>query len=199
MMTFPCYATGFQIQPQDGAAFKHLSPLLNRLQQVRYSLQVDDPSANQGQMTSSLDTALEQSLLALGAQSLDLPLPPAIPQEMDFAFTYDGRKVAVEIEKSNREKILRDILKCHMYLHVGADFSVVALPVNYPHTHGVWNLFEFGVQRFRECQNYGFGTPDRLSRILLIGFEQFEAATNEALSSKSRARMRKLAAAGASN
>src|ERR1039457_6249225 len=122
-------------------------------------------------------------------------LTPDIPQELDAALGFGGRSVAIEIEKGNREKILRDILKCHMYLHAGADFAIVALPKNYSHTQGVWNLFNFGVQRFRECLNYGFGTADTLGRILLLGFEQFVASTNAPLSRKTRIHMREQAAA----
>ena len=106
-----------------------------------------------------------------------------------------GRSVAVEIEKANREKILRDILKCHMYLHAGADFAIVGLPKNYSHSNGVWNLFEFGVQRFNECRAYGFGTTDKLGRILLLGYEQYAASTNRLLCTATRQEMRTEAAA----
>jgi len=95
-----------------------------------------------------------------------LPLPAGVPQELDFAFTFGGRTVAVEIGESEPREILRDILKCHIYLHAGADFAVVAVPRNYAHKHGVWNLFQFGVDRYEECRTYGFGTPDKLGRIL---------------------------------
>jgi len=100
----------------------------------------------------------------------------------------------VEIEKTNQEKLLRDILKCHMYLHAGADFAVVGLPKNYPHTRGMWNLYDFGVQRFSECRTYGFGTPDKLNRILLLGFEQFDTATARSLDVAWRNRVRREAA-----
>jgi hypothetical protein len=77
-----------------------------------------------------------------------------------------------------------------MYLRFGADFAVVALPRNYPHKHGVWDLFDFGVQRLKECNAYGFGTAENLGRVLLLGFQQFDAATNEPLSVETRRRMR---------
>ena len=100
----------------------------------------------------------------------------------------------MEIEKTNREKILRDILKCHMYLQAGADFAVVGLPKNYPHSRGLWNLYEFGVQRFSECRTYGFGTPDNLNRILLLGFEQLDTTTARPLDVAWRNRVRREAA-----
>jgi hypothetical protein len=193
MTTFPAYAGNFELYPKNSEAFHHLSPLIARLQRIEFNLHVIDPSVNQGQMASTFDVALEKSFHTLDATPLDLPLSHDIPQELDFAFTFAGRKIAVEIEKANREKILRDILKCHMYLHSGADFALVVLAKNYPHKHGVWNLFEFGVQRFDECRVYGFGTPDKLGRILILGFEQFASDSSEPLSVKTRENMRRQA------
>ncbi len=196
MISFPAYATGFELHPQVGAAFQHLSPLIGRLTRVEFVLRVNDPTVNQGQMASDFDRELEQVLYSLGTAAYTFPLPPEIPQEFDFAFTFAGRTVAVEIEKANREKILRDILKCHMYQHFGADFTIIGLPKNYPHTHGVWNLFKFGVDRFGECKTYGFGTQDKLGRILLFGYEQYATATNDLLSKQTRQQMRAKAAEG---
>ena len=194
MIEFRAYASNFELFPKEGEAFQWLSPLLGGLKNVDFVLRVDNPSSNQGQMVSNLDDKLEKVLLTRGVTHFDLQLPKEIPQEFDFAFEYSGRTVAVEIEKTNREKILRDILKCHMYLHAGADFAMVVLPKNYPHKHGVWNLFDFGVQRFSECKAFGFGTPDKLGRILFLGFEQFTASTNEPLTTRIRQQIREEAA-----
>jgi len=190
MATFPAFLGNFETYPREGLAYGLLSPLLGQLKRVDFVLRVVDPLKNQGQMDSNLDQSLESSLLALGASSADWALPDLVQQELDFAFKYADSIVAVEIEKANREKILRDILKCHMYLRFGADFAVVALPRNYPHKHGVWDLFDFGVQRLKECNAYGFGTAENLGRVLLLGFQQFDAATNEPLSVETRRRMR---------
>jgi hypothetical protein len=96
-------------------------------------------------MGSDFDDAFEKAIYSAGGSSAKIRLPLEIPQELDFAFTFDGCVVAVEIEKANREKILRDILKCHMYLSAGADYALVVLPRNYCHKLGVWDLFDFGV------------------------------------------------------
>lgn len=192
---FQTYASNFELFPNDGVAFHSLSPLLKKIQRVDFVIRVDDPSANQGQMVSDFDNKLEKVLLVHGAIPSELRLPPGIPQEFDFVFSFAGQTVAVEIEKTNREKILRDILKCHIYIHAGADFALIGLPKNYPHSHGVWDLFEFGVQRLRECKTFGFGTADKLGRILLLGYEQFVSSTNELLSKETRQRMRKEAIA----
>jgi hypothetical protein len=188
--SFRAYATGFELHPKSGIAFEHLTRLFSRLTRVEFELRVANVAVNQGQMASDFDSKLERTLHDLGAAPYSFRTPPEIPQEHDFAFTFDSRSVVMEIEKSNREKILRDILKCHMYLHSGADFAVVALPRNYPHTMGVWNLFDFGVQRFNECQAYGFGRPELLARILLLGYDQFDAGTSGLLSRQTRQRMR---------
>lgn len=195
MKEFHAYAANFELFPDNTDAFRHLSPLLRQLNRVDFTLRVENPSANQGQMASNFDGELERALRSLGARQYHLRLPEGIPQEFDFAFEYKGRSVAVEIEKSNREKILRDILKCHIYMHVGIDYALVGLLKNYAHSHGIWDLYSFGVQRFKECINYGFGTPDKLGRILLFGFTQYDAASNKQLSSLIRQQIRKKAAA----
>ena len=194
MIVFSAFASNFELYPKNGKATQQLAPLLGNVKRVDYTFSVVDPKVNQGQMASTFDAELEECIITLGATALDFRLPATIPQEHDFAFSFAGHKVAVEIEKANREKILRDFLKCHMYLHSGADFALVALPKNYPHKVGVWNLFEFGVQRYNECLAYGFGTTESLGRILLMGFEQFDGTTNAPLSTKTRERMRMEAA-----
>lgn len=194
MTAFSAYADNFEHHPNGGEAARHLAPLFSSLGRIDFSFSVDDPKVNQGQMASDFDAALENALRVGGTTPLKLPLPPGVPQELDFAFAFGDRTVAVEIEKTNREKILRDILKCHIYLHAGAHFAVVALPRNYAHKHGVWNLFEFGIERYNECRTYGFGTAEKLGRILLLGFDQREAATNRLLSKAIREEMRAKAA-----
>ena len=79
-------------------------------------------------------------------------------------------------------------------MRAGADFAIIALPKNYSHRHGIWNLFEFGAQRFRECLTYGFGTRDLFDRILLLGFEQFVASTQAPFSRQSRLDMKERSA-----
>lgn len=190
MLSFAAYATNFDAYPRDAEAFAHLAPLLERIVRVEFAFTVTKSLKNNAQMTSDFDDALEKRLFALGADVFDLELPSDIPQELDFAFKFDGHKVAVEVEKANREKILRDILKCHMYLHSGADFAVIALPKNYPHRRDVWDLFDWGVKRYRECRAYGFGSAEVLGKIVLLGFEQFEASTNRSLCEATRGEMR---------
>jgi hypothetical protein len=193
MREFQAYAANFELFPQSGEAFQHLFLLLEPLKRLDFTFRVNDPEVNQGQMISDFDNVLENTLLKNGATHYDLQLPSEIPQEFDFAFEYHGRKVAVEIEKSNREKILRDILKCHMYLHAGVDYTLVGLPRNYAHSHGIWDLYQEGVQRLTECLQYGFGTPDKLNKVLLLGFTQYDTISNEPLNPNIRKQMREKA------
>lgn len=194
MIDFSVYASDFQLFPGQGEAFDLLNPLIRGMRNITYSFQVKDPSKNQGQMTSDFDDQLQRAFLSQGANEYNLSLPSDMRQELDFTFEYKGHSVAVEIEKTNREKILRDILKSHMYLYYGADFALLVLPENYPHSHGCWDLFEFGADMYSKCRQYGFGTLDKLSRILLLGFTQYDAMNNERLSSQIRQQMRKKAA-----
>jgi hypothetical protein len=194
MIAFPAYATNFELHPKDGEAARHLTPLLGGLGRIDFAFSVADAKVNQGQTACDFDDALEKALHARGATTFTSSLPSGIPQELDFAFTFDGKTVAVEIEKANREKILRDILKCHVYLCAGADFAIVGLPRNYAHKHGVWDLFKFGVERYNECRTYGFGSAENLGRILLFGYEQYDTTTNRLLSKVTREEMRRKAA-----
>ncbi len=195
MTSFPAYATNFELHPKEGVAALHLAPLLTGLVRIDFAFRVDDATVNQGQIDSDFDARFEDALRFRGAKPMDLNLPASVPQELDFAFTFCRRRVAVEIEKANREKILRDLLKSHIYLHAGADFALVVLPRNYAHKHGVWNLFGFGVERYDECRTFGFGSPDKLGRIALLGFDQHETATNRLLSKAIREQWRTKATA----
>jgi len=193
MIEIKAHCSGIELYPTDSLAHESLKGVLSGIGGFDYVFRVNDPNVNQGQMTSNFDDQLEQAILAQGASAHSFSLPAEIPQQFDFAFRCDDSIVAVEVEKTNREKILRDILKAHMYLHSGADYALLALPKNYPHTHGIWNLYEFGVQRFRECRTFGFGVEDRLGRIILLGFEQFDAQTQKPLDRNWRAKVRQMA------
>ena len=108
MTEFQAYATSFEIYPKEGEAFQYLLPILGRIERLDFTLRVNDPSVNQGQMISDFDEELKKMLQTLGAEPWNLTFPH--PQEFDFAFMFAKRRVVVEIEKTNCEKILRDIL-----------------------------------------------------------------------------------------
>jgi hypothetical protein len=118
---FPVYASRFQLFPEAGEAYNHLKNLFSGLGRIDFSFSIVDPTKNNGQMVSDFDDQLKNAVFSHGATPHHLKLPPEIRHELDFAFEYGGHSVAVEVEKTNREKILRDIMKCHIYMQSGAD------------------------------------------------------------------------------
>ena len=182
----------FELYPEEGAAYEALSFHLLDLDPIDFTFTVNDPHTNQGQLSCDFDKRLEEAILERGALRRHLNLS-AFGQQLDFAFEIGGEVVAVEVEKANREKILRDILKAHMYLHSGADCALIVLPRNYAHSGGIWDLYDFGVQRFNECRKYGFGRPELLERILILGFTQYDAETGKVIDTAWRQRVRQMA------
>jgi len=76
----------------------------------------------------------------LGASVFQLSLPKNIRQRDDGGFSVNGHRFAVEIEKTNKWKILHDIFKFHMYMHFDeVNFCLLVLPKSYPHAIGKWN------------------------------------------------------------
>lgn len=129
-----------------------------------------------------------ESLLAHGGQAAELDLPPEVVKEYVFAFSFAKKLVVAEVEKANRDKILYDFLKFHMYLRHGADFALLILPKNYSHRGGEWNLFDWGTTRYKQSLEFGFGSPSIFQRILVIGYEQF-TIEGAILNSKLRAQL----------
>lgn len=193
MSRFPAYASKFEFWPKEGEAHDLIAPLFDGLERVDFDFEVLDPRVNQGQFTGHFDRELRNALHDAGAKEFHLKLLQGIPQQYDFAFSYRDKKIVVEIEKANQEKILRDLLKSHMYLRSGADFALVVLPRNYAHSKGMWDLFRFGVERYNECLKYGFGTPEGLGKVLLVGYTQFDGESGGKMNVAIRQRMRSIA------
>lgn len=179
-------ARRFEAYPVTSSAFGALRPLLDRCDEVRFSGRIGEKNNNQ--ITLDFDSRLRDALCGHGATLADLSLPSDVAMEYDFAFDFGGHRVVVEVEKANREKILYDILKCHMYLSGDADYALLVLPKNYPHRHGEWDLFATGVTRYLECLDFGFGTPETFDRILIVGYEQ-ATADGERLTGQIRSRL----------
>ncbi len=179
-------ARQFDAFPETSSAYGALRPLLERCDEVRFSGRIGEKNNNQ--ITLDLDERLCDALCGHGATETELSLPEGVAKEYDFAFDFAGHRVAVEVEKANREKILYDILKCHMYLSGDATFALLVLPKNYPHRHGEWDLFATGVARYLQCVDFGFGTPETFDRILIVGYEQ-ATADGERLTGQIRSRL----------
>lgn len=163
-------ARHFELFPKDSTAYRELRPLLVACKEVRFPYSIGDRNSNQ--FTLEFDDKLKAQLITCGAVEAQFEMPAEIKKEYDFAFSFAGKLVVVEVEKANREKILYDYLKFHMYLKSGADFSILFLTKNYAHRLGEWDLFDWSVKRYRQCLEFGFGNSQLFDRMLLVGYEQ---------------------------
>ena len=81
--------------------------------------------------------------------------------------------MVIEIEKANKEKILRDIVKMLLFLNEGqAELAALICPRNYVHTGGVWQVFETAKQVLRAFVDVTELPPSKARRIALIGCTQ---------------------------
>jgi hypothetical protein len=134
-------------------------------------------------------------LIALGAEEFHFKLSSGAPQQIDVALSYSGKTVAVEVEKANRETILRDLFKSNMYLSAGADLAALFLPRNYPHKHSVWDFVWIRQREIRRmCQVRARKSRDistnHSSRLYSMGFRQRKAAYNRCAPANAGARTR---------
>jgi len=98
---------------------------------------------------------------------------PDVAKEFDFAIRYKNANVVVEVEKANWEKVLYDFLKAHIYFASGADYVIIFVPKNYVHSgKSPTPSFQKARLRYDQCLSFGFGSPENLGRILLVGYEQ---------------------------
>ena len=163
-------AREFECYPMGGSAHRLLFPLVNRLGELPFTGSVGQK--NSGQWDSDLDDRLADRFCKMsGVARLEIPMP-TIKKTFDFAFCRKEQKVVVEVEKANWEKVLYDFLKAHMYFAAGADFAMVFVPKNYVHSgKSPKKSFQQARQRYDHCVEYGFGTPESLGKILLVGYE----------------------------
>jgi hypothetical protein len=164
-------ARNFECFPTESSAYLELCSLLKQCEELRFPFTIGETNSNQ--FTFSFDAHLKVNLLSHGALEAELTLPREFVKEYDFVFSFMGKRVVVEVEKANWEKILYDFLKFHMYFRNGADFATLFLPKNYAHKNGQKDLFDCAKKRYQQCVQFGFGTPDLFDRILLVGYQQF--------------------------
>ena len=180
-------ARNFECFPNDSLAREKLGALVAQIGEVRFPVTAGERNSNH--LTFDFDSQLLTCLLACGASEATLDLPVHIRQKYDFAFTFGGSCVVVEVEKANWEKILRDLLKIHMYFQNGADFALLFLPKNYPHSHGEPDNFEAGRKLYAQCLQSKFGRHSKFERILLVGYEQL-TVNGERFNSADRNRLK---------
>lgn len=163
-------ARDFECHPSESGACSVLSPLVKQLGEVNFTGRVGEK--NSGQCDSDLDERIAERLnQMIGVIPIHIAMPE-IKKKCDFSFRFKGQTVVVEVEKANWEKVLYDFLKAHMYFASGANFVVVFLPKNYVHSgKSPMKTFNQAKQRYDHCEQYGFGSPENLGRILLVGYE----------------------------
>jgi len=163
-------ATNWTFHPTDNLAATVLSPILSKLPQIEFDITIGDRNSNS--ISSNLDEKIKNTFLSHGAVDDQISLIDDLSKEYDFVVSYNGFKIVAEIEKTNREKIMYDFLKCHMYLNSGASLAVLFLPTKYLHASGYWHLYGDGKKRFEQCLKYDFGLSFYFRRMLLVGYDQ---------------------------
>jgi hypothetical protein len=148
-----------------------LLAILRRLKGLEYTFECRGPR-NSYQLNSSFDESMRQRLLASGGR--EFSFKPACPTSIDFDFALDlqGHRVVFEIEKTNKEKLLYDFLKMHMYLHSDIAAAVLVAPINWSHSGGVEDLFSLAQERFDLCNAYGMADASKTQRMLIVGVTQ---------------------------
>ncbi len=179
-------AKNFECFPIDNHANDRLSPIIEKISKIEHHVSIGDKNSNS--FTSDFDSRLQKKLTELGGEIIDIPIVDDLEKKYDFALDINNDRVVVEIEKTNREKILYDLLKCHIYLKSGASLVMLFLPKNYAHSKGIWNLFETGKIRYSQCLKYGFGHTSYFKSILLVGYEMF-TGDNEKVTPSVRAKL----------
>ncbi len=82
-----------------------------------------------------------------------------------------GKGLVVEVEKANREKILRDIVKMLLFFEARqADLAALVCPRNYVHRRGVWRVFDTARQVIRAFVRVTELPEAKVKRLALIGF-----------------------------
>ncbi|OPX93693.1 MAG: hypothetical protein A4E53_00202 [Pelotomaculum sp. PtaB.Bin104] len=145
---------------------------LQEMDGLKYKFICSSPT-NSCQFDSTLDNEINKLLISNGHNKLLLQFSQS-PVSIDYDFCLDigGKTIVFEIEKANKEKVLYDYLKFHIYMEYGVNASVLLAPKNWVHTHGVYNLFDTATQRLSLCHRYGMGSPSKLRNILVVGFNQ---------------------------
>lgn len=163
---------------ENEAAFEGLAKIVDGLQYEGYIL---SPS-NSYQVGLTFDHRIVEQVRLLQRQCTSEPLLKA-PREIAQAVGRNadlllqvpetGGMIVVEIEKANKEKILRDIVKMLLFLDGGqADLAALICPRNYAHAGGVWRVFDTAHQVLQSFIRVTELSDSKAKRLALIGFTQ---------------------------
>jgi hypothetical protein len=168
--TFPITIGEIRFHPESFSSHDVLTALRG-LAKLEYSLQCSGP-ANSYQLNSTFDAALKSHLVAAGGQEFGFKPTCRVAIDCDFALAFGQAKVVFEIEKANKEKLLYDFLKMHVYLDAEISAAVLIAPVNWAHTRGAVDLFSVAQQRFDLCRAHGMADASKVTRMLIVGIMQ---------------------------
>lgn len=193
-MTEPCESQGAfaahfrSTQPQVirfgasealGDTFKAIADQVEGLEYDGYI----EGASNNYQINFSFDHALQEHLTSSGlpCSSAKLSMPDEIislvGRDADFKVECgpNRERVVVEIEKAQKEKILRDFVKLLLFLDEGsADCGLLICPRNYAHGTGggLWRVFDTARQVTQALVRAAEIPSRKADRIALIGYTQ---------------------------
>lgn len=160
------------------AAFEGLVGLVGG---VRYEGYIEGKE-NSYQVNLNFDDKLHERACAAGQECASGPVLSAprevaravgLKADMLLRVPGTGDMIVVEIEKANREKILRDIVKMLLFFEASqADLAALICPRNYVHGGGVWKVFDTARQVLRAFVRVTQLPQPKASRLALIGFTQ---------------------------
>lgn len=127
---------------------------------------------NNYQLISNFDDAFCDVAQNAGWKRAALTTPDGFFADHDGYFEFEDHHIVVEIEKANWQKFLFDLLKCHVYVSSGANGCLIVLPVNWPHAHGIKDIYHDCLPRLNLARDYGAIRTDVLNSLVVVGFRQ---------------------------
>jgi hypothetical protein len=150
----------------------HLLEELGKLDGSTYKF-VCSGASNSYQLKSTLDLAIQQTMISKGATRFTFQPACSVRIDSDFALSIGREKVVFEVEKANREKLLYDFLKMHIYLRSGATAAVLIAPTNWAHSSGVQDHFDLAQKRFDLCKEFGMMDRTQSENMMIMGVTQY--------------------------
>lgn len=144
---------------------------IQKLENLEYQLTCKSP-ANKYQKDSDLDERIK-IFLEKNFTKIEPKIECSNKIAFDIALEIHGKNIIFEIEKANKEKILYDYLKAHIYIKSGINCVIVCVPINWVSSKVSENLFKVACERLNLCSDYKMADEGTLKNIILVGFKQY--------------------------
>ncbi len=172
-MTFPMVATNWNVLFHSKCRYPVFVDCFQSLSEVHYDAEIRDPNKNSSQIThDQLDHVLARELGGLSKHDW-----PRQAKDADILLQSGDDTCVIEVERSNHEKYLRDLLKIHAYLYHGASVGVLVVPENHAHRHGEVKTLEIAQRHIESSMKYGMWNPDFIDRFFLVSYRMSCAQT----------------------